>query len=59
MNQLLRAGMVFALVWSGISAFRAALNRIEEEELARHGAGESDYQRQHVEKSKKIAAQGD
>lgn len=57
MNQLLRAGVVFGLVWYGISAFRKTLERIEEEELARHGAGESDFQKQRLDKQKKSSSQ--
>lgn len=55
MNQLLRAGVVFALAWYGISSFRRALDQIEEEELARHGAGESDFQKHKTDKPKKSA----
>lgn len=47
MNQLFRAALIIGLAWAGISTFRNVVEKIEEEELARHSAGESDYQRHH------------
>jgi hypothetical protein len=48
MNQLFRATLIMGLVWAGISSFKKVVSKIEEEELARLGAGESDFQRHHT-----------
>jgi len=47
MKELCKAAAIFAIVWAGISVMKSISQVIEEEELARHGAGESDYQRTH------------
>lgn len=48
MNQLFRAILIMGVAWAGISTFKNVVAKIEEEELARLGAGESDYQRHHT-----------
>ena len=53
MNQLLRAAAVGYLFWVGLSIFKNIVEASEEEDLARHGAGESDYQRKGPDKVKK------
>ena len=48
MNQLFRAVAICAVVWTGISAFKKIVTTFEEEDLARLGAGESDFERHHT-----------
>jgi hypothetical protein len=48
MNQLFRAALIIGLAWAGISTFKTVVSKIEEEELARLSAGESDFQRHHI-----------
>ncbi|MFH1066683.1 MAG: hypothetical protein V1746_02115 [bacterium] len=55
MNSLFRVTVVGAIVWSGLSAFKSVVASLKEEELARAGAGESDYQRHHPTKDKQGA----
>jgi hypothetical protein len=51
MNELTKAVVVFALAWTGLSLFRKAISKIEDEDLARSGAGESDFERSHENRS--------
>ena len=53
MNQLFRAAAIGLVVWSGISYFKSLVKALEEEDLARHGAGESEHQRKRISKPAK------